>query len=77
VTFRLHADRASFTGVDLRRIVEPGEISVMVGASSQDVRLRGSFQLTGDVRACRPRAGATDAGNGDASQLTQRRRRAP
>jgi beta-xylosidase len=50
VTFPLHADRTSFTGVDLRRIVEPGEIRVMVGTSSQDVRLRGSFQLTGDVR---------------------------
>ena len=28
VTYRLHADRTSFTGVDLRRIVEPGEIRV-------------------------------------------------
>jgi beta-glucosidase len=28
VTYRLHADRISFTGVDLRRIVEPGEIRV-------------------------------------------------
>jgi beta-xylosidase len=50
VTFRLHADRASFTGLDLRRIVEPGEIRVMVGASSHDIRLRGSFQLTGELR---------------------------
>jgi beta-glucosidase len=50
VRFRLHADRTSFTGVDLRRIVEPGEIRVMVGASSQDLRLRGSFRLTGELR---------------------------
>ncbi len=28
MTFRLHADRTSFTGVDLRRVVEPGEIEV-------------------------------------------------
>jgi beta-glucosidase len=50
VTFHLHADRTSFTGVDLRRIVEPGEIRVMVGASSEDLRLRGSFRLTGELR---------------------------
>jgi beta-xylosidase len=50
VTFRLHADRTSFTDVDLRRVVEPGEIHVMVGASSEDIRGRGAFQLGGDVR---------------------------
>jgi beta-xylosidase len=50
VTFTLHADRTSFTAVDLRRIVEPGEIRVMVGASSEDIRGRGAFRLTGDPR---------------------------
>jgi beta-xylosidase len=50
VAFRLHADRTSFTGVDLRRVVEPGEIRVMIGSSSEDIRGRGSFRLTGDVR---------------------------
>ena len=51
VRFRLHADRTAFTGRDLRRIVEPGEIRVMIGASSADIRGLGSVQLTGDVRA--------------------------
>ena len=50
VTFRLHADRTSFTGVDLRRMVEPGRIDVLVGGSSQDVRLRSSFEITGEPR---------------------------
>ena len=50
VTFTLHADRTSFTGVDLRRIVEPGEIRVMIGASSEDIRERGAFRLTGELR---------------------------
>ena len=50
VTFLLHADRTSFTGADLRRIVEPGEIRVMVGASSEDIRGRGAFRLTGEPR---------------------------
>ncbi len=50
VRFSLPADLASFTGVDLRRIVEPGVIEVQVGASSADIRLRGEVTLTGEVR---------------------------
>lgn len=50
VTFRLHADRTAFTGVDLRRIVEPGTIEVYVGRSSTDLPCAGSFELTGPVR---------------------------
>jgi beta-xylosidase len=50
VTFRLHADRTAFTGVDLRRIVEPGRIDVLIGASSEDIRGRLSFRLTGGIR---------------------------
>jgi beta-glucosidase len=50
VSFRLHADRTAFTGRDLRRIVEPGEIRVLVGASSGDIRGEGSVRLTGHVR---------------------------
>ncbi len=44
------ADRLAYTGADLRRIVEPGEITVLIGASSTDVRLRGAVNLTGPVR---------------------------
>jgi beta-glucosidase len=50
VTFELHADRTSFTGLDLKRIVEPGEITVMVGSSSEDLPLRESFRLVGRRR---------------------------
>jgi beta-glucosidase-like glycosyl hydrolase len=50
VEFSVHADRTSFTGRDLRRIVEPGEIEVAVGRSSGDLPLRGSFTLEGPVR---------------------------
>jgi hypothetical protein len=50
VAFRVHADRTAFTGTDLRRIVEPGEIRLMVGSSSEDIRAHGTVRLTGDVR---------------------------
>jgi hypothetical protein len=50
VSFRVHADRTAFTGVELERIVEPGDIELLVGASSADIRARGSVTLTGDVR---------------------------
>ncbi len=50
ITFRLHADRTSFTGRDLTRIVEPGTITVTVGGSSDDLPLTGSFTLTGPLR---------------------------
>lgn len=50
VAFEVHADRTSFTGADLRRIVEPGVIEVAVGGSSADLPLRGSFTLDGPAR---------------------------
>ena len=50
VTFGLHADLMSFTGLDKTRIVEPGAMEVKVGASSEDLPLIGAFELTGEVR---------------------------
>jgi beta-glucosidase-like glycosyl hydrolase len=51
VSFLVHTDRTSFTGRDLVRIVEPGEIEVQVGTSAGDLPLSGSVTLTGPVRA--------------------------
>ena len=50
VTFRVHADRTSFTGRDLRRVVEPGEIRVFVGTSSEDLPCSATVRLTGPLR---------------------------
>ncbi|MGW4945137.1 glycoside hydrolase family 3 N-terminal domain-containing protein [Actinoplanes sp. NPDC004185] len=50
VRFQVHADRTAFTGRDLRRIVEPGEIEVMVGTSAEDLPCRGTVRLTGPLR---------------------------
>jgi len=37
-------------GPDHHRVVEPGEITVQLGASGTDVRLSGGIRLTGPVR---------------------------
>ncbi|WP_432503204.1 beta-xylosidase/alpha-l-arabinosidase [Kineococcus arenarius] len=50
VTFELHADRTSFTGRRGERVVEPGEVEVVVGSSSTDTACTGSFTLTGPLR---------------------------
>ena len=50
VTWSVPTDLVAFSGIDLRRRVEPGRILVGVGASCEDVRLRGEVELVGDVR---------------------------
>jgi beta-glucosidase len=50
VRFRVHTDRTAFTGRDLRRIVEPGELEILVGTSADDLPLRGTVTLTGAIR---------------------------
>jgi beta-xylosidase len=50
VTFKVPTDMLCFTGMEGRRIVEPGEFELQVGASSGDVRLRTTVTLTGSVR---------------------------
>jgi beta-glucosidase-like glycosyl hydrolase len=50
VSFRLHADRTSFTGLSGKRIVEPGDIQVAVGGASDSLPLAGTFTLTGPLR---------------------------
>jgi hypothetical protein len=50
VTFHLHADRTAFVGLDLTRVVEPGDIELMVGTSATDLPCQGTFRLRGPVR---------------------------
>jgi beta-glucosidase len=50
VRFHVHADRTAFTSRDLRRIVEPGDLEVLVGTSAADLPCRGGVRLTGPTR---------------------------
>jgi len=50
VTFVVHAERTSFTGLDGVRIVEPGWFTLSVGRSCEDIRLDARFEITGEVR---------------------------
>jgi beta-glucosidase len=50
VTFTLPLKALSFHDQALRKVVEPGRFEVMVGAASDDVRLRGEFEVMGKVR---------------------------
>jgi beta-glucosidase-like glycosyl hydrolase len=50
VRFRVHADRTAYPSRELERIVEPGEIEVMVGTSAADLPCRGRVRLTGPLR---------------------------
>ncbi len=46
LTFELSpAKDLSFTGIDLQRVVEPGEFELMVGSSSADIRATATFAL--------------------------------
>lgn len=47
VTFRLAAEQFAYTGVDYRRVVEPGLITLSAGTSSVDRPLSVALELTG------------------------------
>lgn len=50
VTFRLRADRTSYPLQDLRRIVEAGDVELLVGTSAADLPLCATVRLTGATR---------------------------
>lgn len=50
VTFTVHADRTAFTGRDYSRVVEPGDLDVLVGTSASDLPCVGRVTLTGSLR---------------------------
>lgn len=49
VTFELPVNLLAFYDADMRFVVEPGEISIMIGSASDDIRLEESFEINGEV----------------------------
>ncbi len=47
VKFRLNAEQLSLLNRHLERVVEPGMFEVRIGASSADIRLKTTFEVTG------------------------------
>jgi len=47
VTFQMKVDQCAFYNQDLDLALEPGTIEVMVGSSSDDIRLNGEFEVVG------------------------------
>jgi beta-glucosidase len=54
VTFEVPLSQLAFPGPDLRTRIEPGEFQVMIGRSSADVRLRGTFELEAEPESHSP-----------------------
>lgn len=40
ITFTLGFDELSIINADMKRVIEPGDFDIMIGASSQDIRLK-------------------------------------
>jgi beta-xylosidase len=54
VAFTVPADLTSFTGVDGRRVVEPGDVELRFGRSSSDIEATLALRLTGPIREVGP-----------------------
>ncbi|MCC6616078.1 MAG: glycoside hydrolase family 3 C-terminal domain-containing protein [Anaerolineae bacterium] len=47
ITFKLDVRHLAFYDRRMKRVVEPGTIAVMIGSSSDDIRLTGEFEIVG------------------------------
>jgi len=64
VAFDLAVSQLAFYDREMGFVVEPGTIEVMIGSSSEDIRLTGAFEIVGEVTEVRDmrRSGAPVAG---------------
>ena len=54
IRFVLDIRHFAFYDTEMRFVVEPGPVEIMVGASCQDIRLRGAARIVGEgVEVCR------------------------
>ncbi|MEI6580200.1 MAG: fibronectin type III-like domain-contianing protein, partial [Eubacteriales bacterium] len=45
ITFNIDREKLSFYNQQLKRVAEPGDFDLMIGASSKDIRLTDKFEL--------------------------------
>jgi beta-glucosidase len=45
VSFIINPEMLSMLDINLKKVVEPGDFRLMIGASSKDIRLRGIVQV--------------------------------
>ena len=45
VSFTLQPHQLSLFNLKMEEVTEPGEFTVMIGAASNDIRLRGTFEI--------------------------------
>jgi len=50
VNFKLFIEQLAFYDRDINLVVEPGMFEVMIGSSSEDIRLRGQFEVVGEKK---------------------------
>lgn len=50
ITWKVPTDLLAYSGIEYTRILEPGPVDLLVGASSSDIRLEAECLLTGPVR---------------------------
>jgi beta-glucosidase len=50
ITFKLSLDQLAFYDPQMRFVVEPGSFEAQIGSSSEDIRLRGRFVVTGQPK---------------------------
>lgn len=49
LTFTLHAQQLAFYQEDMHYALNPGKVEIMLGASAEDIRLRGEFRISGQA----------------------------
>lgn len=49
ITFRLSVNHMAFYDRQMNFVLEPGDVEVMIGGSSSDLRLKDTFEIVGDI----------------------------
>jgi len=54
VTFKLSVEQLAFYNQDVKLVVEPGIFEIMIGSSSEDIRLKETLEVVGNIREVIP-----------------------